>query len=92
MSEQYELNFGAPKESVTGTDYESMSTHTLETLYKESVGVTARFIADETVYKKHLISAIQNPEVERQRLKVLDSEDDKDELRKQYRKKYRVPS
>lgn len=90
MSEQYELDFEAPKESVTGTDYESMSTRNLEILYKESVGVTARFIADEKAYKKHLILAIQNPEVERQRLKVLDSEDDKNELREQYRKKYRV--
>lgn len=90
MSEQFSLNFDAPKESVAGTNHESMSTRDLEILYKEEVGVIARFIADENAYRKHLILAIQNPEVERQRLKVLDSEDDKNELREQYRKKYRT--
>ncbi len=90
MSEQYSLNFDAPKESVPGANHESMSTRDLEILYKEEVGVIARFIADENSYRKHLMLAIQNPEVERQRLKVLDSEDDKNELREQYRKKQRT--
>lgn len=90
MSEQFSLNFDASRESVAETNHESMSTRDLEILYKEEVGVTARFIADENSYRKHLMLAIQNPEVERQRLKVLDSEDDKNELREQYRKRYGV--
>ncbi len=60
---------------------ESLSIPELEALYKEKVGVSHRGWDKET-----LISAINNPEEERARIREIDADDDRDDLRATYRR------
>ena len=60
---------------------EALSIPELETLYKEKVGISSRGWDKET-----LISAINNPEGEMARVREIDTNEDRDDLRATYRR------
>ncbi|MCF7816077.1 MAG: hypothetical protein K9M10_03090 [Candidatus Pacebacteria bacterium] len=89
MSEQFNLDFWVQKESVEEKSLEQMSLHELELLYKEKIGVPPIFVIEnEENYRDSLIKAIQNPEEELKRRRLLAMEEDRLELVEQYKKSH----
>ncbi len=74
MSEQFNLTFDAPEPS----PFESMSIEELKKLYREKVGKTPRVGRNN---REHLIWAIQNPDEEFAKLRILDMEEDQENRR-----------
>lgn len=80
MSEQIPLNFNIPEEY----SFESMSLEELQARYLRHIGLSSRPHSNE---REIIINALKNhPEKERDRLRDIDTAEDKDEIGKQYRR------
>lgn len=67
-------------EEETRNRFEDMTTQALTDEYKKRVGVSPRF----GMTREDIITALKNPEAERQRLWNIDAEEDKRDLRENY--------
>ena len=90
MPEQFKLDLPNPEEQIEAagiTDLEKLDTQEIEKIYQEYVGIDPQFRflgIPETERRGILITGIENPEAERDRIAALDREADKEELKRPY--------
>lgn len=80
MHEQIPLHFEASNEP----NFETMTIEELREKYREYIGISSRLCGNE---REIILNALtHNPQDEIQRLRAIDTEDDKDELGRLYRR------
>jgi hypothetical protein len=87
--EQYRLDFGPEKKPENNVKekepaLESLGFENLQMLYQEKVGIDPKY---RNLNRGELISGIQDPEAEKERLAKEDKESDRDDLTSPYKGK-----